>query len=90
LLRHVHELAAAVITLAGIALRILVGELGTLRLHHRRAGVILRRDQLDMLFLAAGLVLDGLPEFGIHGGECSGSVEHVQCAPAAAVAAPPV
>ena len=48
----VDELAAAVVALARIALGVLVGQLRALRRHDRRAGVILRRDQLDVLFLA--------------------------------------
>src|SRR3546814_10355915 len=36
-----------------------------LGLHHPRAGVVFRRDQLDVVFLATVLVGDGLGEFGV-------------------------
>src|SRR5690606_20802334 len=38
-----------------------------LRLHHQRAGVVLAGDQLDVVLLAAGLVCDGLGQFGVVG-----------------------
>ena len=69
LLGDVHPFAAAVIALARITFRILVGEHRTLRLHHGRAGVVLRRDQFDMVFLALGLALDGGPQLGIGAGD---------------------
>src|SRR5690606_17395055 len=50
---------------AGIALGVLVGQLAALGLHHPRAGVVLGRDQLDVVFLATVLVGDGLGEFGV-------------------------
>ena len=58
LLGDVDELAAAVVALAGIALGVLVGELRALRGHDRRARVVLRGDQLDVLFLAPVLRFD--------------------------------
>ncbi len=51
LLDLVDVLATAVVTLAGIALCVLVGQTAALRLHHAFAGVVLRGDQLDMVFL---------------------------------------
>ncbi len=51
LLDLVDVLATAVVTLAGIALCVLVGQAAALRLHHAFAGVVLRGDQLDMVFL---------------------------------------
>src|SRR5215471_20790384 len=61
----VDTLAAAVVALAGIAFRVLVGELRTLRRHDRRTRVILGGDQLDVGFLAVVLATDGLPELGV-------------------------
>ena len=82
-LGDVDVLAAAVVALARIPLGILVRELGTLRLEHARARVVLGRDQLDMVLLAPPLVRDRPREFGIvafdarvfgkHGGEPAGS-----------------
>jgi hypothetical protein len=66
LLGDIDVLAAAVIALAGIAFGILVGQLRTLRGHHRVADIVLRGDQLDMLFLTPIFVFDRLPDLGIH------------------------
>src|SRR5690606_2572023 len=44
---------------------VLVGELAALGLHDPWAGVVFRRDQLDVVFLATVLVGDGLGEFGV-------------------------
>ena len=52
LLGSIDELAAAVVALAGIALSILVRELGALGCHHGGRRVVLRGDELDVLFLA--------------------------------------
>ena len=76
LLGDVHELAAAVIALARIALGILVGELAALRLHHRRAGVVFRGDQLDVIFLAAVFILDRCPQVRVNDGDGVFSREH--------------
>ncbi len=65
LLSHVDELAAAVVAFAWIAFRIFVGELRPLRRHHRGAGVVFRRNQLDVGFLATVLAADGLPELWV-------------------------
>ena len=83
LLGHVHALAATVVALAGIALGILVGELAALGFHHRRAGVVLRRDQLDVSLLAAVLVADGIPEGGIDLGKRLFAIKHVMHSEAA-------
>ncbi|SST14850.1 Uncharacterised protein [Acinetobacter baumannii] len=61
LLDLVDVFAAAVVALARIALGILVGQATALRLHDPLAGVVLRGDQFEMVFLA------GL--FGVHRGE---------------------
>ncbi len=65
LLGDVDELAPAVVALARIALGVFVGELRALRRHHGGAGVVLRRDQLDMLFLAQVLAGDRSGKFGV-------------------------
>src|SRR5437868_4200850 len=65
-LGHVHVLATAVISLSWVALSVLVGEDRTLRFQHRSAHVILGGDKLDLLALAALLVLDSLPDLGIN------------------------
>ncbi len=65
LLNDIHVFAAAVVTLARIAFSVFVGQLGTLSLHHARAGVVLRRDQLDVLFLTHHFLLHGTPQFRI-------------------------
>jgi hypothetical protein len=66
---HVDELAAAVVALAGVALGVLVGELAALRRHHRRRRIVLRRDQLDVLFLALVLALDDRGDLRVGVGE---------------------
>ena len=77
LLGDVDELAAAVVALARVALGVLVGELAALGLHDGRRGVVLAGDQLDVVFLAAVLVLDGRPELGVDQGESGGvAVKH--------------
>ena len=56
LLGDVDEFAAAVVALARIAFGVLVGEHRALGFEHARAGVVLRGDQLDVIFLALALV----------------------------------
>ena len=58
ILSLIHILAAAIVALAGITFRVLVGQRCALRLHHTGAGVVLRGDQLDMLFLATLFLAD--------------------------------
>ena len=65
-LHHVGELASAVITLAGIALGVFVGEDRARRLEHGFADKVLRGDQLQPLVLAALFVFDGLRDFRIN------------------------
>jgi len=57
----VDVLAAAVIAAAGIALRVFVGELRARRLQHRRAHIVFRGDELDVVLLAAVLGFDRVP-----------------------------
>ena len=65
LLGDVDVFAAAVVALARIAFGVLVGQLAALRFHHPRAGVVFRRDQLDVVFLAAVLGRDRRGQFGV-------------------------
>src|SRR5690606_35551166 len=65
LLGHVDEFVSAVIALAGIAFRVFVGELRSLRFEHARAGVILGSDELDAVFLALALAFDCAGRLGI-------------------------
>jgi hypothetical protein len=69
LLGDVDVFAAAVVALARIAFGILVRQLGALRLHHGRRGVVLGRDQLDVILLAGVFLLDGIPQFRVDVGE---------------------
>jgi hypothetical protein len=64
-LGDIDVFATAVVTLARVALGVLVGQHAALRFQHPRAGVVLARDQLDVVFLALALVGDGLGEFGV-------------------------
>ena len=57
-LGHVHELAAAVVAAAGIALGVLVGQHRALRFQHGAGDDVLRGDQLDAVLLAAELAAD--------------------------------
>lgn len=52
--RHVDELATAVVALARIPFRILVGHHRALRLHHGAGDDVFGSDQLDLVPLAAG------------------------------------
>ncbi|MNN47594.1 hypothetical protein D3C81_1620220 [compost metagenome] len=61
LLDLVDVLAAAVVALARIALGVLVGQPAALGLHDTLAGVVLRGDQLEVVFLTRVL--------GLHRGE---------------------
>ena len=54
-LGDVDELAAAVVAAAGVALGVLVGEHGTLRLEHGARHEVLARDHLEVVALAAEL-----------------------------------
>ena len=68
-LGDVDELAAAVVPLARIALGVLVRHHGAGRLEHGEADEVLRRDELEALFLAADFVADGGGDVGIDGVE---------------------
>ncbi len=76
LLGDIDVLATAVVALARIALGVLVRELRALGRHHGRARVVLRRDQLDVLFLPPILGGDGGREFRIGLGDGMRTMEH--------------
>ena len=57
-LHHVHPFAAAVVAIARIAFGIFVGQHRALRFQHRAADDVFRRDQLDLVALAAEFAAD--------------------------------
>ena len=61
LLDDVDVLAAAVVAPRRVPFRVLVGEHAALRRQHARTGVVLRRDQFDMLFLPPIFLFDRKP-----------------------------
>jgi hypothetical protein len=69
LLDLVHDLTAAVVAPAGIALGVLVRGDAADRLEQARPGEVLRRDQLDLCALALELALDESSDVGIDLGE---------------------
>ena len=71
-LGQVDELAAAVVALSGIAFGVLVGHHAAHRFAHRAAGVVLRSDQLEIVFLAALLAGDRGKDFRIVGFDMAG------------------
>ena len=64
-LGDVDVLAAAVVALARQAFGVLVGQPAALGLHDRGRDVVLARDELDLVVLAAALPLHRLPEHGV-------------------------
>ena len=80
LFHHVHVFATAVVTLAGVALGVLVGQLGALRGHHGRGRVVLGGNQLDVVFLTLIFLLDGGKDFGIDlVDRIAAAFEHGEC-----------
>ena len=61
----IHKLTTAVVTLARIAFGVLVGKHAALHLHHQRTGVVLRGDELNVIFLTARLCGNCRGEFGV-------------------------
>ena len=59
LLDDIDVLTTAIPAFPRITFGVLVGQAGTLRLHHRAAGEIFRRDELDVFALAPFLRGDG-------------------------------
>jgi len=70
----VGELAAAIVALAGIAFRILVGEDGANCFKHGARDKVLGGDHLEAFVLADDFVFDLRGDFRIGGGESSGKV----------------
>ena len=64
-LRLIDKFTAAIVTLARITLRILVGQHRTDGLQDRVAGVILGGDHLQSFFLPFAFALDNRGDFGI-------------------------
>ncbi len=71
-LGDVDPLAAAVVPLAGIPFGVLVGHHARVGFADRAAGVVLRRDQLEILSLPALLARDRREDLGIGGFDGSG------------------
>ena len=69
LLDDVDVLAAAVVAPAGIAFGVLVGEDAAGRLEHGLGDDVLRRDQLDLMLLAAELLADRIGNLRIAVGQ---------------------
>ncbi len=61
----IDVLATAIVTLARVSLGVLVRQYRALGFQHAGARVVLRGDQLDVVFLALPLVRQRLPQFGI-------------------------
>ena len=76
LLDDVDVFATAVVTLAWVAFGVLVGQYRALGFHHRWAGVVLRGDQLDVMFLALGFLLHRSKQFGVITGDSQITAEH--------------
>ena len=72
----VHELAAAVVPFAGIALGVFIGQHAAHGGHDRRADDILAGDQLDILALARQLALHGGGDFGVRPAHQADGVHH--------------
>ena len=65
----VGELAAAVVALAGIALRVFVGEYGACGFEHGAADEVLRGDHLQAFVLAGDFVFNLRGDLGVSRGE---------------------
>ncbi len=81
ILSDVDKLAATVVTLAGVTFGVLVGQHTALGFHHPRAGVVFRRDQFDVCFLALFFRLHGVPKFVIETGDFHITSKHGCAAP---------
>ena len=75
-LHFVHKLAAAVIALAGIALRVLVGEVAAHRRHDGGRDDVLAGDEFKVAALAGELALHRRADFGI-GVSYGGEIDHI-------------
>ena len=74
-LHDVDKFTAAVIALAGIALRILVGEVAPHRRHNGGRDDIFARDEFEISSLAREFLLHRLADFGV-GISDSGKIDH--------------
>ena len=72
----IDEFATTVVAFRRVAFRILVGQNGPLRLHHPRAGIVLRGDQLDVLFLPHALCLDRIGQFVVVSADTVFQIKH--------------
>ena len=83
----VNELVAPVVSLAGLALAVLVVEAGAHALHDRGGREVLRGDELDAAELAVPLLLHERVHFrvelreGLAGSRGAQSVRHGRCSP---------
>ncbi len=77
-LGDIDELAAAVIALARQAFGVLVGQHGALRFEHGAADDVLRRDQLDLIALAAELERNRIGDLRIAVGQRGGKQAFVR------------
>src|SRR3954469_19299774 len=68
-LGYVDVLAAAVVTLPWVAFGVLVRELAALGQQDLTADIVLRGDQLDVVFLPLVFTANGVPHLGIGLGE---------------------
>ena len=64
-LHHVDVLAAAIVAAAWVALGVLVGQHGALRLQHGARNEVLRGDHLEGAALAGDLARDGVEDLGV-------------------------
>ena len=70
LLDCIHVLTTAVVALVRQPFGVLIGENGSLSLHHRAGGEVLRRDQLKVGFLTVLLLLNQGSDRGVGIGQC--------------------
>ena len=71
LFRTVDELASAVVTLAGIALRVFVGVKAARRRHYRGGNYVLAGDEFEIVLLTVKFLHHGIIKFAVHGFDAS-------------------
>src|SRR6266702_2592601 len=72
----IDVLTTTIVALARIAFSVLVGQHRALCFQDTWAGVVLGRDQLDMVFLTLPFAVDGLGELRVKAGDVHGLCEH--------------
>ena len=77
LLGFIDKLTTAVIAFCRITFSIFIGKLRTLCLQNARAGIVFRRNQLDMIFLALMFFFNSLEDFVIETGDCLRFIKHL-------------